>query len=84
MIQPPAGANIVTYTFTRPADSLDDHYRIEHGDDLADWTGIASIPFVTSSLIQPDGSEDVILTVPLDHPDFTPPRHFIRLKVIRP
>lgn len=81
---PPPGRGTVSYTFTRPADSLDDYYPLEHSSDLATWTELPSAPFVTSSEIHPNGNESVIVEIPLDHPDFTPPSHFIRLKAKRP
>ena len=78
------GGGTASFTFTRPADSIDDHYPIEHSNDMASWNEIPSAPFVSSSVIHPDGTEDVTLEIPLDHPDFTPPNHFIRLKAARP
>ena len=72
------------YTFTRPADSLDDYYLVQHSANLVDWDDLSATPFVGSVTIHPDGTESVTLSIPLDHPAFTGPERFIRLKALRP
>ena len=78
------GQGSVVFTYIRPADSLDDYYVIQHSGDLSEWQDLASGPFVTSRVENPDGTETVTLTVPLDRPEFAGERRFLRLKANRP
>ena len=79
-----AGPGNVVFTYIRPADSLDDYYVIQHSGDLSIWQDLASGPFVTSRVANPDATETVTITVPLDRPEFAGGRRFIRLKANRP
>lgn len=79
-----AGQGSVSFTYTRPVDSLDDHYTVQHSDDLANWQNLASAPFVTAVVANPDATETVTLTVPLDRPELAGGRRFLRLKANRP
>ena len=59
-------------------------YPLEHSDDLNDWTTLSSLPFQTASIIHPDGTEDVTLEIPMDHPELGGTRRFVRLRTPAP
>ena len=74
----------VRVTFSRPADSLNDHYEVQFSDDLTSWVTEASGAYVESVTLQSGGVEDVVLEVPLEHVGFTGDLLFLRLKATRP
>jgi uncharacterized sulfatase len=72
-----------TFAFTRPADSLNDHYILQSGNDLTGWTDLAIDPFLEVSP-GPDGTENVTVTLPLETLGGNATRFFVRLRAIRP
>jgi len=77
------GEKTATFTFTRPTDSLNDHYIVQIGNDLTGWTDLATDLFqeVTPG---PDGTEHVTVTLPLETLGGNATRFFVRLRAIRP
>jgi len=73
----------VTFTFTRPADSLNDHYLLQTGNDLSGWENLAVDPYIRVSP-GPDGTEAVEVTVPLETLGGMNSRFFVRLMSQRP
>lgn len=73
-----------TFTFTRPKDSLNDHYILQTGNDLNGWTDLAIDPFVTVTTGSGGDTENVVVTVPLETLSGNSPRFFVRLKAARP
>lgn len=59
----------VQLVFTRPADTLDDYYAVEHSTDLLNWTAVPLTSLARQILAQPSGSECVTLTPPSPAPD---------------
>jgi hypothetical protein len=74
----------VRFEFTRPADSLDENYRIEHSDDLVAWENLSIAPYVISLTLLPNHREDLGIRVPLGVPPINGERRFIRLRAERP
>jgi arylsulfatase A-like enzyme len=77
-------ATAVTLTFTRPLDSLDDHYLIQRSPNLTDWTDHPITGFVTSRVTGPGETETLRLEIPLPSPITGDPAHFVRLIARRP
>jgi len=71
-------------TFTRPLDSLDDHYRIQRSTDLDAWEDLPIAPFVTARTLGPDSTETLRLSLPLGPPVPGDPKQFVRLIAKRP
>lgn len=74
---------LVTIAFSRPADSLNDHYQIEWSDDLEGWATDPEIE-ISSEVIVNGDEEMVNLSVPLFGVGEASPKRFVRLKSIRP
>ncbi len=74
----------VSFDFDRPKDSLNDQFGIEHSQNLQAWSRLPIQDFIQSALDLPNGVERISLKVPLDHPAFNGPRHFVRLIASRP
>ena len=72
-----------TFTFTRPADSLNDHYVVQTGNGLTGWTNLAIDPFIQISP-GPGETENVAVTLPLEPLGGNAARFFVRLQAIRP
>lgn len=72
-----------TFQFTRPKDSLNDHYILQSGTDLTGWTDLAIDPFLTVAP-GPGDTETVEVTVPLETLSGQAPAFFVRLKSVRP
>ena len=70
-------------SFVRPADSLDDHYVLQSGNDLTGWNDLAIDPYITVSPGS-DGTENIVVTVPLETLGAGSPRFLVRLQAIRP
>ncbi len=77
-------AAVVSFVFDRPRDSLNDHFGIEHSDDLHVWNRLPLLDFILSTLEGPGGAERIDLEVPFDHPALGGPRRFVRLAASRP
>jgi hypothetical protein len=73
-----------TLTFSRPLDSLDDHYTLQRSSDLTTWTDFSITPFVTTRQPGPDLTETLRLQIPLDAANSAHPANFIRLRARRP
>lgn len=73
-----------TFLFSRPADSLDDHYSVQLSADLDVWTDLPIAPYIIRITAGPNATETVELTVPLELLAAPSPRHFVRLKNVRP
>lgn len=72
-----------TFSFTRPADSLNDHYVLQTGNDLTGWSDLAVDPYIAIS-DGPGETEIVEVTVPLETLGGSNSRFFARLKTVRP
>lgn len=77
-------AAAVRFAFTRPLDSIDDFYQIEHSTDLGAWQRLAVTPFITSRTTLQGSSEALEIRVPFGVPPFVGERRFIRLSAARP
>jgi arylsulfatase A-like enzyme len=73
-----------TFTFTRPKDSLNDHYILQTGNNLTGWTDLAIDPYVTVTAGTQPGDENVEVSVPMEILGGASPRFFVRLKAVRP
>jgi uncharacterized sulfatase len=75
-----------TLDLTRPADSLDDHYRFEHSESLLppDWSALDSRPFIEFLTRNPDGTETIAYRISFTNEVFTPTNHYLRFWTIRP
>jgi arylsulfatase A-like enzyme len=72
------------FNFTRPKDSLNDHYILQTGNDLNGWDDLVIDPFViVTPGLQPD-TENIQVTVPLEALGGGSSRFFVRLKSVRP
>ncbi|BDS08917.1 hypothetical protein NT6N_39570 [Oceaniferula spumae] len=73
-------------TFTRPAASLNDHYLLQHSNDLDDWDDLPLTNFIQSTTLLADEREQVIIEVLHNHPGFNSPdgKHFIRIQSNQP
>lgn len=72
-----------TFAFDRPADSLDDHYILQTGNDLTGWTDVPAEPYI-EVIASDTGTERIEVTVPLETLGGAGPRFFVRLKTARP
>lgn len=77
-------APAVSFALTRPADSTDDFYQIEHSVDLGAWQRLPVTPFIISRTALPGYSEALEIRVPFGVPPFVGERRFIRLGAERP
>lgn len=71
------------FTFTRPADSLDDHYILQTGNDLTGWDDLPGHPHITVTATDGD-TETLEVHVPLETLGSGEVRFFVRLKSLRP
>ena len=81
---PSPGSGTASFVFTRPTDSLDDHYLLQTSTDLAHWTDAASDPYLD---IGPGGTaeiEQVTVNVPVRDLGGAAPAFYARLKATRP
>lgn len=78
--EPPSS---VRFSFSRPIDSLDDFYQIEHSPDLLSWERVPITGYVTSR-VSSGGDENVEILVPMGEAPFDGGRRFIRLASSRP
>lgn len=74
----------VRFSFSRPADSLDDNYRIEHSSDLSSWESLAMLPYLTALTPAEGNNEDLEVSVELETPPFDGERRFVRFRASRP
>ncbi len=74
---------LVTISFSRPTDSLNDHYQIEWSDDLEEWAVDPQVD-ISSEVIANGDEEMVSLSAPLFGVGEASPRRFVRLKSMRP
>lgn len=74
----------VRFEFSRPADSLNENYRIEHSDDLIAWEILSITPYVISLTPRPNQKEDLNIHVPLGVPPIDGERRFLRMRAERP
>lgn len=72
------------FIFTRPKDSLNDHYILQTGNDLTGWTDLVIDPYLTVTAAAQPGDENVEVSVPLETLGGESPRFFVRLKAVRP
>lgn len=75
--------NTATFTFSRPKDSLNDHYTLQTGNDLNGWTDLSIDPYIVVTPGNAD-TENVEVTVPLETLSGHAPKFFVRLKSARP
>ena len=71
------------FIFTRPKDSLNDHYILQTGNDLTGWDDLAIDPYLTVTAGAQPGDENVEVSVPLETLGSESPRFFVRLKAVR-
>jgi arylsulfatase A-like enzyme len=67
------------FLFTRPLDSIDDNYRIEHSTDLESWQSLAIEPFKISCTPVPGFLEDIEIHVETGAPPLDGSSRFLRL-----
>jgi arylsulfatase len=79
-----SNASALRFEFTRPADSLDENYRIEHSDNLVAWENLAITPYLVSVTPAAGLREDLEILVPLGVPPIDGGRRFVRLHAERP
>ncbi|NWK54448.1 sulfatase-like hydrolase/transferase [Verrucomicrobiaceae bacterium N1E253] len=72
-----------TFIFTRPADTLNDHYLLQVSNELKHWSDIAIDPY-TQVTAGPDQTETLTLTVSLPALANGQNKIFARLKAVRP
>ncbi len=73
-----------TFSFSRPKDSLNDHYILQSGNNLTVWTDLVIDPYLTVSAGTQPGDENIEVSVPLETLGGASPRFFVRLKAVRP
>ncbi len=78
------GGGAVGFSFSRPVDSLDDFYLIEHSADLMRWHGLPIGPYVVERESGAGFVESLVLRVPLGVEPLDGPRRFVRLRASRP
>jgi arylsulfatase len=67
------------FLFSRPLDSTDDDYRIEHSPDLQSWQRMAIDPFKVSRTPVPGFLEHIEILVEMGAPPLDGPARFLRL-----
>lgn len=67
------------FRFSRPLDSIDDDYRIEHSTDLESWQSLAIAPFKVSRTPVPGFLEDIEILVEMGAPPLDGSASFLRL-----
>ncbi len=75
---------VAAFSFSRPLDSIDDFYLIEHSADLLSWQSLAITPWVVTRTEAQDHHEDIEVRVPFAPPPFGGARRFVRLSASRP
>ncbi|GAA5496556.1 hypothetical protein Rhal01_02740 [Rubritalea halochordaticola] len=83
VLSTPGQAGEVQYQFTRPADSLNDHYVLQVSEDLTNWVDVSSGPY-TVAAAGADNTEHVTVTVSVADLANGKTKYFIRLKASRP
>ncbi|MGC4016972.1 MAG: sulfatase-like hydrolase/transferase [Luteolibacter sp.] len=78
------GGTGVTFSLTRPSDSLDDFYQIEHSQDLATWQKTPVSNFIISRIAGSNHDEALEVHVPFGVAPFDGERRFVRLTASRP
>jgi hypothetical protein len=73
-----------TFIFTRPKDSLNDHYILQSGNDLTGWNDLAIDPYLTVTPGAQMDTESIEISVPLETLGGGSSSFFVRLKAVRP
>lgn len=77
-------ASAVLFEFSRPEDSLDENYRIQHSGDLLAWDELPISPYLISLTPAAGQQEDLEICVPLGVPPIDGERRFFRMRAARP
>lgn len=71
------------FNFTRPVDSLNDDYSVQHSDDLSSWVTLPITPYVKSLFPLAGNLENLDIHVPLGARPFDGNQRFVRLSFSR-
>ncbi len=79
-----SNANAARFEFSRPADSLDENYRIEHSGDLIAWENLSITPYLISLTPVAGQQENLEIRIPFGVPPIDGERRFVRMRAKRP